>query len=47
MLQPNGKVLIHDGVYDAVTRGDYTERDTPVEIIAQEGSTLTVKRVTE
>ena len=47
VLRPSGKVLIHDCVYDAVTRGDYIERDTPVEITAQEGSTLTVRRVTE
>jgi membrane-bound serine protease (ClpP class) len=45
VLRPSGKVLINDRIYDAATRGDYVEQGAIIEVIAQEGVSLTVKRV--
>lgn len=44
VLRPSGKVLINGQVYDAATRGDYIDKDTPIVVSAQEGVSLTVKR---
>lgn len=45
VLRPSGKVLINDCIYDAATRGDYVEQGAIIEVIAQEGVSLTVRRV--
>ena len=44
ILRPGGKVLIGDQVYDAFTRGEFIEKDDPVEVIGTEASTLKVKK---
>ncbi len=45
VLRPGGKILIEEEIYDAFTRGDYIEKGEAVEVIASEGITLKVKRV--
>jgi membrane-bound serine protease (ClpP class) len=45
VLRPGGKILIEEEIYDAFTRGDYIEKGEAVEVIATEGTTLKVKRV--
>jgi len=45
VLRPSGKVLINGQIYDAATRGDYIEQGATVEVISQEGVSLTVRRV--
>lgn len=44
VLRPSGKVMIEDTLYDATTRGDYIEQGEKVEVIAQEGVSLRVKK---
>jgi membrane-bound serine protease (ClpP class) len=43
VLRPSGKVIIDGTIYDATTRGNFVDKDTPVEVIEQEGTTLRVK----
>lgn len=45
ILRPSGKVMIDDTIFDASTRGDYIEKDTAVEVISEEGTSLKVKAV--
>jgi membrane-bound serine protease (ClpP class) len=44
VLRPSGKVMIEGEIYDATTRGDYIERDTPVVVLEQEVTSLRVKK---
>lgn len=44
VLRPSGKVLIENVIYDAFTRGDYIEKDTPIVVINQEGTSIRVKK---
>ena len=43
ILRPSGKVLIEESIYDASTRGDFIEKDTPIVVISEEGTSLKVK----
>lgn len=45
VLRPAGKVMINGVLYDACTRGEYVEKDTPVEVIEDETTTLKVKAI--
>lgn len=45
ILRPSGKVMIDGELYDAYTRGNYIEKDTPVEVISDEGTSLKVKSI--
>ncbi len=45
ILRPSGKVLIDNQVYDAFTRGEFVEKDEPIEVIGTEGVTLRVKKI--
>ncbi|MFY0653262.1 MAG: nodulation protein NfeD [Cyclobacteriaceae bacterium] len=45
ILRPSGKVMIDGEIYDAFTRGNYIEKDTEVEVISDEGTSLKVKTV--
>ena len=44
ILRPSGKVEIDGQIYDAFTRGDYIQRDSPIVVIGQESNTLRVKK---
>lgn len=44
VLRPSGKVMIDGQLYDAYTRGDYIDKDSPVEVINDEGTSLQVKK---
>lgn len=46
VLRPSGKVMIEGSIYDAFTRGEYVEKEEPIEVISVEGSTLRVKKIT-
>lgn len=43
VLRPSGKIMIGGTVYDAYSRGEYIEKDTPVIVISDEGTSLKVK----
>jgi len=43
VLRPSGKILVDDQVYDASSRGEFIEKGTTIEVIAQSGSTIKVK----
>jgi membrane-bound serine protease (ClpP class) len=43
ILRPSGRVMIDNQLYDAFSRGGYIEKDTPIEVVNEEGSTLRVK----
>lgn len=45
VLRPSGKILIDGELYDAFTRGNYIEKDTEVEVISDEGTSLKVKAI--
>ncbi len=45
VLRPSGKVMIEGQLFDASTRGDYIEKDQAVEVIRDEGTSLTVKPI--
>ncbi|MGL1885088.1 MAG: nodulation protein NfeD [Reichenbachiella sp.] len=45
VLRPSGKVMIDEVLYDAFTRGSYMEKDTKVEVIGEEGTSLKVKTI--
>ncbi|MEM8896291.1 MAG: NfeD family protein, partial [Bacteroidota bacterium] len=45
ILRPSGKVMIEDNIYDAFTRGNYIEKDKPIEVIGEEGNSVKVKEV--
>lgn len=44
-LRPSGAVLIGDVRIDAVTQGEYIDKESIVEVIKVEGNTLIVKKV--
>jgi membrane-bound serine protease (ClpP class) len=43
VLRPSGKIKIDAIIYDAYTRGDYIEKDQPVIVVSDEGTSLKVK----
>jgi membrane-bound serine protease (ClpP class) len=45
VLRPSGKISIDGEIYDAYTRGNYIEKDTEVEVISDEGTSLKVKAI--
>lgn len=45
VLRPSGKVIIDGNIFDASTRGDYIEKDTAIEVVGEEGTSLKVKAV--
>jgi membrane-bound serine protease (ClpP class) len=47
VLRPSGKVLINGEVHDGYTRGEYIQKDDPIEVISEEGTTLLVKKISE
>lgn len=47
VLRPSGKVMIDGKVYDAFSRGEYIEKDTPIVVVYQEGITLQVRSQTK
>jgi membrane-bound serine protease (ClpP class) len=47
ILRPSGKVLIEGEVYDAFTRGEYIEKDAPIIVVDEEGTSLKVKAAPE
>lgn len=42
ILRPSGKVIIEDAIYDAASRGEYIDKDTEIEVVAEEGNYLKV-----
>jgi membrane-bound serine protease (ClpP class) len=46
-LRPSGKVIIQDKIYDAMSRGSFIEKDTPIQVGRVEGSTIVVHAVKE
>jgi membrane-bound serine protease (ClpP class) len=47
VLRPSGKVLIGDDVLDAYTRGEFVKEGETIQVIAEEGTSLKVKKITE
>lgn len=45
VLRPSGKVLIDGEVFDAFTRGEYIEKDEPIEVVGDETTSLRVRRI--
>ncbi|MGB3465317.1 MAG: NfeD family protein [Cyclobacteriaceae bacterium] len=45
ILRPSGKILIEGELYDAYARSSYIEKDSHVEVIGQEGTSLKVKQI--
>ena len=43
-LRPSGKVLINDAAYDAVSEGNFIEKDTPIVVLKLDGSKIVVTR---
>jgi membrane-bound serine protease (ClpP class) len=43
-LRPSGKIIINDTIYDAVTRGGFIEKETPIIVEYLEGSVIVVRR---
>lgn len=43
VLRPSGKVIVEGELYDASTRGDFIDRETPIVVVSQEGTSLKVK----
>lgn len=43
VLRPSGKVIIDGNLYDAFTLGDYVEKETAIEVIDDETTSLKVK----
>ena len=44
-LRPAGTVIINDRRYDAVTQGEYIEKDNKIKVIEIEGSKIVVKKL--
>jgi len=44
-LRPSGKIMIEDDVYDAFTRGNYIAKDSKIEVVSEEGTSLKVKEI--
>ena len=44
-LRPSGKIRIGDDVHQAVTEGQYVNRDSEIEIIEIKGNIITVKEI--
>lgn len=47
VLRPSGKIIVDDKVLDAYTRGSFIGKGEQVEVIAQTGTSLKVKKYTE
>jgi membrane-bound serine protease (ClpP class) len=45
ILRPSGKVIIDENILDASTRGDYIEKDSLIEVVGEEGTSLKVKSI--
>lgn len=45
VLRPSGKVMIDGQLFDAFTRGEYLEKDEPIEVVDDETTSLKVRRV--
>jgi len=45
VLRPSGKIMVDGDLYDAYTRGDYINKNDKVEIIADSGTSLKVKKI--
>ena len=45
VLRPSGKVMIGDEVLDAYTRGEFIPEGAKIQVIAEEGTSLKVKKV--
>jgi membrane-bound serine protease (ClpP class) len=45
VLRPSGKVMIDGNLYDAFTLGDYVEKETAIEVIDDETTSLKVKAI--
>ncbi|SDJ86554.1 membrane-bound serine protease (ClpP class) [Catalinimonas alkaloidigena] len=43
VLRPSGKIRIDGNLYDAYTRGEYIDRDQPIVVISDEGTSLRVR----
>ena len=46
-LRPSGKVHIGENMFDAMSQGDFVEKNTPVEVLKIEGSKVIVKAIKE
>ena len=46
-LRPSGKVHIGENMFDAMSQGDFIEKNTPVEVLKIEGSKVIVKAIRE
>jgi membrane-bound serine protease (ClpP class) len=46
VLRPSGKIEIDGKVYDAYSRGEYIEKDTEIEVIGEDTTSLQVKQRT-
>lgn len=47
VLRPSGKVQIGDDVLDAYTRGEFIDEGESIQVIAEEGTSLKVKKIIE
>lgn len=45
ILRPSGKVKIDNQIFDATSEGDFISKNTPVEVIEQNGSSLKVREI--
>jgi len=45
LLRPSGKVMIHDNIYDAYTRGNFIDEGAAIEVISDEGTSLKVRQI--
>lgn len=45
ILRPSGKVMIDGKLFDAFTRGEYVEKDEPIEVVDDETTSLKVRRI--
>ena len=45
VLRPSGRIKIDNEVYDAYTRGEYLNKGEKIEVIATEGTSLKVKKI--
>jgi len=45
VLRPSGKVLVGEDVLDAYTRGEFVSEGEAIQVIGEEGTSLTVKKV--
>lgn len=45
VLRPSGKIMVDGQLFDAQTRGDFVEKGQSVEVVGDEGTSLTVKPI--